>query len=1370
MLSSQAIMFGNGGEAEGGASGLQVVASAQRARDVLEEWLTWCEQFHVAVEAPRGDEAEGLWQLIFDHQHCLGAVHASRLGDADEALLQKLQEAGCLRTFADLAEPRGNLLWFVRGVETRVALPAGPLDDQLLTSSRAPWIFLGAPTADLPRDIVEVLTGLRAEARRITEDELAELTSEPPRPVFRREVPSVRDVLAADSLRGAQSLLELDERDQEIALWSTLVGEGVLDVEGAIRLAAQRLRQQGWLDFQQLRQAGEIYRTIQERLLSARRKGELFDRPRKGHIRAIRSDVQELTAEDWRDCVLGALANEHRIDRARAIRQAFAYAQEVYGLRMQRLRTQGRPERAIKSAINSCIRQGYLERDGALYLIRVAERGEPELRGAIAEKDAAPVATVLPIAAPGSAPPAAPAELVPSSPPVPPAPATVDSQPPPSTPPVTLASTLPATESSAPSGPSAPDAGEGSLSPLQALLQRRLYELEFPTRTLNWAERNGIATIGELVAVDPDIFAQERNVGRLTLRQTRAALEEALGVSWEQARAVLRGGSLPESLADVASPASAEGSIEEETVTAEGARGWVHCAARFGERLRDVPLDDLELPARMRNFATEEGLTTVGELLAYRYDELRARPNLGRKSLSDTLDAIQDYLTQRETTQPATFLESWRAQLTNLKPVHRLVVSRRAGVHGPRETLEEIAGMLGLTRERVRQIEVRVVERLQQKPRWRSTLLRRLGAAFGGARALPLSLLAEESWWQGIDHHRTLFGYVLQHVLGGEYQLFEAPSGTIYVARFGRDAFDAAVASATSRIERLEFPVDYDAIVHILQGECAALDASLLDELEGVLRERLHFDPRDPNQVNGFGRYRDSELLAFLNAQDEPVPVSLVEETVGRGRFPDEVMYFKRGLVGLKKHFPDFDLWQQKLVPAALEVMGRLPAGRQWLVSELHEELDAQGLLPSFLGHWHLASLLRLSGQVDYLGRLRVALRGSGQQERLHFEDLFLELLEDAGTPLPFDELLSAARTRTDVREETAKLLLNQAPFARIDKTRIGLVERDVPGGPEAVATAVEAVATHLSETSRGLTPHQATLLVQGLSEVHATWSPQLVVSLLRSEPTLRIDRSKNIGLEEWDDARCPTRAEFVRREVTRAGGSLAMDVVQARMAEMYGRAPDRSQLYALAAETGLALVGEQIVHHPESAPPPPPAAAPQLADDTPTTAPSRAPASDVVEPAAALAERAPEPPPQPRAVESAPPSVRASRTLPGIPVELRDQFDELVQEPLSERSELRRQIDAHVERFVAEYRVSEFVDLDGAYQLRQQCHLLLGRWDQLTPGERHLAHAAIRYFVIAENAESDFDIGGLDDDKRIMTAVLEHLGLGDPLPPQPEA
>jgi hypothetical protein len=80
---------------------------------------------------------------------------------------------------------------------------------------------------------------------------------------------------------------------------------------------------------------------------------------------------------------MAALESHHRADRHQAIRLAFRYAQEAYGLSVQRLRGGGRAERAIKSAINSAIRQGWLERDGAMYLVCVAEAGEAIQRGLV---------------------------------------------------------------------------------------------------------------------------------------------------------------------------------------------------------------------------------------------------------------------------------------------------------------------------------------------------------------------------------------------------------------------------------------------------------------------------------------------------------------------------------------------------------------------------------------------------------------------------------------------------------------------------------------------------------------------------------------------------------------------------------------------------------------------------------------------------------------------------------------------------------------------------------------------------------------------------------------------------------------------------
>jgi hypothetical protein len=249
-----------------------------------------------------------------------------------------------------------------------------------------------------------------------------------------------------------------------------------------------------------------------------------------------------------------------------------------------------------------------------------------------------------------------------------------------------------------------------------------------------------------------------------------------------------------------------------------------------------------------------------------------------------------------------------------------------------------------------------------------------------------------------------------------------------------------------------------------------------------------------------------------------------------------------------------------------------------------------------------------------------------------------------------------------------------------------------------------------LTDTQRGLTPFQATELVRRISPEHATWTRQLVTSVLRNETSVRIDRSKNIGLDEWDDVRCPTRPEFVRREVQSAGGVMAVAELCAEMERVYGRAPDRAQLGVLASQVGLTLSGEQICRR--------------------------------------------------EVLELDAPATRPAIDLSGIPAELREMFEELVQQPLSDLPELRQQISEHVAAIEVEHHVNEFVDVAGAQVLARQAERLLERWETLAPGDRHLAHAAIRYFVSWNDFENDLNIGGLDDDKQIMNAVLSYLAL----------
>jgi hypothetical protein len=1264
-------------------------AGGERIQESLDAAFEWCERWSMVSEAPTiGERGDALWEQVDRNAGRARAAVLSRLELADTERLRPLQSAGCVRHFAQGPTPLGHFVWFERGDQLRFMLAPGKLCASTV-SGPGVWVLWEGSRGALPAGLQAILDECLSASVVLGATELV-VASPPVSAVatYSRAIPSVREVLG---MRSSVDLFQLEVDAQERALWSALIGEGAVDLEQAIRFCAERLRAQGFLDFQVLRQDGRVHGAIEERLLAARRSTDLFDRPRNGFVRAIQPELDELTAEQWRDCLMGALDEGARVDRDQAVRLGFAYAQETYGINAQRLRVGGRADQALRSAINSSIRQGYLGRDGAAYLIRVSPLAAPTLRGVLAFE---PPEDATPTSRPVEAAPIEPVHIEPG--PVETAPAPAPTQPKPIEP--TLTETVPAE--------SVPPPEQATTEEVRSPLNRTLLDLEFPTRTLNWANRQGINTVRELVAWRPEHFKTERNVGRRTVRETRELIEAHLGYSWEDAYAAVHG----------QAPAPVGGVTDEdidpatEALTAGGAAGWARVAGALTHEQRAVALVDVRLPTRMKNFVRGEGLGLLGDLFQLSYATLAERANLGRKSLNDTLDAVRDFLSERGAPAPSTFIEAWQAQLGALEPVARMIVTRRAGMHGTRETLEELGGMLGVTRERVRQIEARVVERLAERSRWRLSVEANITAAFGAGRALPLDLLAQDPWWAGIDRQELLLDYVVRRIFEDELFIVNAPSGKRYLTKFPTEAVDQHLESAKVRVAKLEYPIETSAIDEILHSEADPLDPILFAEFELVVRELLHIDVARPHLALGYGRRRDDEVLAFLSGQEEPVPVAIVEERFGRGHLPDEVLYFKRGVIGLKRHFPDFDVWMERLVPAALEVMQERPAGRQWLVPEIHDALLERGLIPDWLGHWHLASLLRLSGRVEYLGRLRVSLKDSGQEQRLQYEELLEQTLEDAGGPLDFNELVARVRVRTDISEGGASSTVLTAPFVRLDDSRIGLVERDIAGGPQAVAAAIEAVIQALNESQQGLTPHQATLLVKSLSATHATWTPQLVTSLLRSEASLRIDRSRNIGLDEWDDVRCPTRPEFIRREVQRAGGTLSLAELNARMANFYGRAPDRSSLGVLVAQLGFELLGDHVS--------------------------------------------------RPGGVAPEAPLSRASINLTGIPTELREMFEELVKKPLSDVLDLRAQVRQHVEAIATEHHVNEFVDLPGAHVLARQCQMLLDRSGSLPIPDRHLVNAAVLYFISWDDLENDFDIGGLDDDKQIMNAVLSHLGI----------
>jgi uncharacterized membrane protein YkvA (DUF1232 family) len=119
---------------------------------------------------------------------------------------------------------------------------------------------------------------------------------------------------------------------------------------------------------------------------------------------------------------------------------------------------------------------------------------------------------------------------------------------------------------------------------------------------------------------------------------------------------------------------------------------------------------------------------------------------------------------------------------------------------------------------------------------------------------------------------------------------------------------------------------------------------------------------------------------------------------------------------------------------------------------------------------------------------------------------------------------------------------------------------------------------------------------------------------------------------------------------------------------------------------------------------------------------------------------------------------------LPGIPEAARELWRTLVSQPLVPTTELQGELRTYRQSLARNAQWNDEVDPRLAQALDNACVKLLSTVDaQTPPAERQAIQAAVRYFILEDDAESDLDsVIGLDDDAEVLNAVLAHLGRSD--------
>jgi RNA polymerase primary sigma factor len=136
-------------------------------------------------------------------------------------------------------------------------------------------------------------------------------------------------------------------------------------------------------------------------------------------------------------------------------------------------------------------------------------------------------------------------------------------------------------------------------------------------------------------------------------------------------------------------------------------------------RARRVLTQKLNREPTIKQLAKETGFTEkkVRDLLELIEDPISLETPVGDGD-SDYSDLIEDVNADlpEETTALGMRSEELSEALTRLNPRMRLVIAKRFGLDGqPPQTLEQVGAELGVTRERVRQLESRALRELRSQ-------------------------------------------------------------------------------------------------------------------------------------------------------------------------------------------------------------------------------------------------------------------------------------------------------------------------------------------------------------------------------------------------------------------------------------------------------------------------------------------------------------------------------------------------------------------------------------------------------------------------------------------------------------------------------
>lgn len=595
--------------------------------------------------------------------------------------------------------------------------------------------------------------------------------------------------------------------------------------------------------------------------------------------------------------------------------------------------------------------------------------------------------------------------------------------------------------------------------------------------------------------------------------------------------------------------------------------------------LRERLIETIDFSVRVANVFATQDVRTVADIQKFDLSQLLRIPNFGRKSANDLkgslLGALEDGPCNVNAKIERAGAESLRVELhrtlATLEERERDILTRRMGLGRPSETLQTIADDYDITRERIRQIESKIIKRLIREAYWDDLLTGKLDALLLG-REFPLPVLGVEAidkWFAGVSEWPDALRYILTNFCGDRVGIVQI-DGVDYFGFLQQTDWEMALGEA-GRI------LNYGVGEKWTEDHCKAVINPLIKEsareFRGLFCEKAakycHFaeDGKGQRALVAYGRGADQVVEAVLSDADRPLHYSEIAEraSVRQGR-PIDVrrahnaaatvgILLARGTYGLEKHI-DFSIEESDLIREEAEsVVLAGPKGRQWHCAEIFSALLERDIPAASLDKYKVDFLLRESRALQRLGRMTwvEADQDMGAvSDRIDIRRAIISLVQEAGRPLKTGEI---HQRLIALRGVNATFQIGAVdPLIRLGTGLWGLNDRDLPIKRDDQAALIEDLVMTLHKKASGIHVSEIETIVP---QAWPGLTAKMIFGLASLDERLRVGAGQYLYLTEWGSPRRETLLEAVRHVLCEATEALNLESIAA----LTERRLDRGQL-----------------------------------------------------------------------------------------------------------------------------------------------------------------------------------------------------------------